>query len=113
MDQPQQAPQADKASVRQIKIKTGSLKRNMKDYTSYKNEESQLMAKVQKMIDEGKDEHDVKQMQEAVKETSETVITCKPRIEAALDDLENTLATFDEQPDGDAKTLLKECPDWQ
>ena len=52
-------------------------------------------------------------MQNAVKETSETVITCKPRIEAALDELENTLATFDEQPDGDAKTLLKEAPEWQ
>ena len=71
------------------------------------------MAKVQKAIDEGKDEHDIKQMQEAVKETSETVITCKPRIETALDDLENTLATFEEGPDGDAKTLLKETPEWQ
>ena len=71
------------------------------------------MDKVQKAMDEGKDEHDIKQMQEAVKETAETVITCKPRIETALDDLENTLATFDEQPDGDAKTLLKETPEWQ
>ena len=85
----------------------------MKDYTSYKKEEANLIAKCEKMVEEGKDEHDIKQMQEAVKETSETVITCKPRIEAALDDLENTLATFDEQPDGDAKTLLKETQEWQ
>ena len=33
---------ADKDQVRQVKIKTGTLKRNMKDYTSYKNEEDQL-----------------------------------------------------------------------
>ena len=61
MDQQQQpAAQADKTSVRQVKIKTGTLKRNMKDYTSYKKEESLLMDKVQKAMDEGKDEHDIK-----------------------------------------------------
>ena len=61
MDQQQQpAAQADKTSVRQVKIKTGTLKRNMKDYTSYKKEETLLMDKVQKAMDEGKDEHDIK-----------------------------------------------------
>ena len=53
-------PQADKTSIRQIKIKSGTLKRNMKDYTSYKKEENDLTDKVQKMMDEGKDEHDIK-----------------------------------------------------
>lgn len=53
---------ADKAAVRQLKIKTGSLKRNMKDYTSYRKEESTLQEKLAKMIEEGKDEHDVKKM---------------------------------------------------
>ena len=45
-------------------------------------------------------------------ETQETLATCKPRIDAAIDDLENTMATFEEQPDGEAKTLLKEAPEW-
>ena len=40
---------ADKGAVRQIKIKTGPLKRNMKDYLSYKKEESLLEEKLQKM----------------------------------------------------------------
>ena len=44
----EQAVVADKGSVRQIKIKTGSLRRNMKDYTSYKNEEAKLQEKLAK-----------------------------------------------------------------
>ena len=40
---------ADKNAVRQIKIKTGSLRRNMKDYTSYKNEEAKLQEKLAQM----------------------------------------------------------------
>lgn len=51
---------ADKASIRQIKIKTGSLKRNMKDHTYYKKDEQSLQEKLAKWIEEGKDEHDIK-----------------------------------------------------
>ena len=73
---------ADAKKVRQLKIKTGSLKRNMKDYTSYKNEETQLKEKLAKWQEEGtKDEYDIKKMQEQISETSETLATCKPRIE--------------------------------
>ena len=53
---------ADKAKVRQLKIKTGSLRRNMKDYTSYKKEEALLQGKLEKMQQEGKDEYDIKKM---------------------------------------------------
>ena len=53
---------ADKNAVRQVKIKCGSLKRNMKDYTSYKKEETMLQEKLQKMQEEDKDEHDIKKM---------------------------------------------------
>ena len=103
---------ADKGSLRQIKIKTGSLKRNMKDYTSYKSEEAKLQEKLEKMKEEEKDEYDIKKMQEQIQETSETLVTCKPRIDAAIDDREGCLALFDDAPDGEAKTLLKEAPEW-
>ena len=53
---------ADKGSVRQLKIKSGTLRRNMKDYTSYRKEEGILQEKLAKFIEEGKDEHDVKKM---------------------------------------------------
>ena len=103
---------ADKAQVRQLKIKTGTLKRNIKDHNSYKMEEGKLQEKLAAWITEGKDEYDIKKMQEQVTETAETLATCKPRIEAAIDDLENVLATFEELPDGEPKTLLKEATEW-
>ena len=103
---------ADKAQVRQLKIKTGVLKRNIKDHNSYKTEEGKLQEKLAAWITEGKDEYDIKKLQEQVTETAETLATCKPRIEAAIDDLENVLATFEELPDGEPKTLLKEAPEW-
>mmetsp|Transcript_16400 Transcript_16400/g.25343 ORF Transcript_16400/g.25343 Transcript_16400/m.25343 type:complete len:123 (-) Transcript_16400:45-413(-) len=103
---------ADVKQVRQIKIKTGSLKRNMKDYTSYKNEEQSLQEKLSLMQTEGKDEHDIRKMQEQVQETSETLATCKPRIENAIDDLESCIATFTEQG-GESLAPLKETEEWQ
>lgn len=104
--------QADKNQVRQLKIKTGSLNRCVKDYKSYQKEETQLNDKLQKMIEEGKDEYDIKKMQEQVAETSQTLATCKPRIQNALDDLENLKATYDELPDGETKQALMEVPEW-
>ena len=103
---------ADKAQVRQLKIKTGILKRCIKDHNSYKMEEDKLQEKLAAWITEGKDSHDIKKMQECVTETTETLATCKPKIEAAIDDLENVLATFEELPDGEPKTLLREAPEW-
>ena len=103
---------ADKNQVRQLKIKTGIVKRNMKDYTSYKKEEGLLQDKLSQMQEEGKDEYDIKKMQEQIAETSETLATCKPRIESAVDDLEQVVATYNELPDGEAKTLLLETEEW-
>mgnify|MGYP006173769189 FL=1 len=51
-------------------------------------------------------------MQECIAETSETLATCKPRIESANDDLEQVVATYNELPDGEAKTLLFETEEW-
>lgn len=105
-DQIEEEKKADKNQVRQLKIKTGSLKRNMKDFTSYQNEEKALREKLEKMKDEGKDEYDIKKMQEQIQETFETLVTCKPRIEASIDDLENVIATYEEKP-GELLDLLK------
>ena len=57
---------ADKNQVRQLKIKTGSVRRNMKDFTSYKKEETSLKDKLEKMKEDGKEEHDIKKMMEQI-----------------------------------------------
>ena len=65
------------------------------------------------MTEEGKDEYDIKKMQEQIVETSETLATCKPRIQNALDDLENLFGTYEEMPDSEAKQALKDAAEWQ
>ena len=86
--------QADKNAVRQLKIKTGTLKRQLKDYTFYKKEEGQLQEKLQQMSQSGADSHDINKMTESVNETTEVLSTCKPRIDTAMEDLEGLLATY-------------------
>ena len=71
-----------------------------------------LEDKLAQMQEEGKDEHDIKAMQNQIAETSETLATCKPRIESANDDLEQVVATYEELPDGEAKTLLYATEEW-
>ena len=58
------------------------------------------------MKDEGKDEADIKKMQEQITETSETLATCKPKIDNAMIDLKNVMATYQEG-DADQFALLK------
>ena len=70
----------------------------MKDFNSYKSEETQLKEKMEKAREEGRDEHDIKAMMQGIQETTDTLVQCKPRIQAALDDLENLIATYEEKP---------------
>merc|ERR1712166_724981 len=104
---------ADKGHIRDIKIKTGTLKRNMKDYTSYNKEKDSLEDRRQKFIDEEKDVHDVKKCEEQIEETVLVIAQCKPRIETAIDALENSMATYEEQSSAEMLALLKETPEWE
>ena len=106
------AKQADKNHMRQLKIKTGILRRNMKDFTSYKKEETSLREKVEQAKEDGKEAHDISKMMEHVQETSDTLVGCKPRIENAMDDLENVMATYEDKP-GEMFDLLKETEEWK
>ena len=58
-----------KAVLRQIKIKTGSLKRNTKDYTSYAQEQAQLEEKVEKLKASGASPGDVTRAENELAET--------------------------------------------
>ena len=50
--------------VKNLKIKTGVVKRTGKEKLSYRIEADQQKDKIEKMKAEGKDEHDVKKMNE-------------------------------------------------
>ena len=53
--------------LKALKIKTGVLKRTGKEKLSYRTEADQQKTKVDKMKEDGKDEHDVKKMIEVRK----------------------------------------------
>jgi|TARA_B110001450_G_C17344152_1_gene368734 hypothetical protein len=72
-----------------------------------------LEDKRQKMIDEEKDVHDIKKKEEEIAETDVVILQCIPRIEAAIDALENAMATYEEQPSAEMLENLKATPEWE
>lgn len=79
--------------LKQIKIKTGVLKRVGKEKLSYRKEADQQKAKLEKMKEEGKDEHDVKKMSEVLQESLMMIPDCHRRIVAAHAELKQLLDT--------------------
>lgn len=55
--------------VRQIKIKTGVLRRLTKEKTSYEKEIDQQKLRIEKLRGEGKDEHVLKKEEEVLQES--------------------------------------------
>jgi len=79
--------------VRTIKIKTGVLKRVGKEKVSYRKEADQQKAKIERMKEEGKDEHDVRKMGEVLQESLMMIPDCHRRIVAAMTELSQILET--------------------
>merc|ERR1712130_1052108 len=79
--------------IKQLKIKTGVLKRVGKEKLSYRKEADQQKVKLEKMKEEGKDEHEVKKMAEVLQETLMMIPDCHRRLVAAHSDLSNLLET--------------------
>jgi len=79
--------------LKQIKIKTGVLKRVGKEKLSYRKEADQQKAKLDKMKEEGKDSHDIKKYGEVIQETLMMIPDCHRRLAAAHGDLKNLLET--------------------
>jgi tubulin-specific chaperone A len=99
--------------IKQLKIKTGVLKRVGKEKLSYRKEADQQKVKIEKMKDDGKDEHDIKKMGEVLQETLMMIPDCHRRLVAAhgevsammetevgdTDSLDNVCDTFTAQAD--------------
>jgi len=79
--------------IKQIKIKTGVLKRAGKEKASYRKEADMQKAKIEKMKEEGKDEHDIKKMGEVLQESLMMIPDCHRRLVAAKADMESILET--------------------
>ncbi|XP_053303953.1 tubulin-specific chaperone A [Spea bombifrons] len=77
--------------VRQIKIKTGVVKRLAKEKVMYQKEAIQQEEKIEKMKSEGGDEYVIKKQIEVLQESRMMVPDCHRRLEAAHTDLTQLL----------------------
>ena len=96
-----------KTALRQLKIKTGVLKRSVKDYGSYAKEKVELEEKYEAAKnDESVEEGKLKRMNEAVAETAQMLPLCKTKIETNIEALRSHMESNDENEE------LKEAEDW-
>ena len=67
----------DKNTIKNIKIKTGVLKRSIKDYTYYKEESHSLEEKVEKLRQDGAEEYKIQKQSELMQESANLIPTIK------------------------------------
>ncbi|KAK1395423.1 Tubulin-specific chaperone A [Heracleum sosnowskyi] len=102
------------ATIRNLKIKTSTCKRIVKELDSYKKEVEREAAKTASMKDAGADPYDIKQQENVLAESRMMIPDCHKRLEAALADLKGILAELEEsnQKDGpeidEAKSIVSD-----
>ncbi|KAL9986439.1 hypothetical protein ACROYT_G000590 [Oculina patagonica] len=82
---------------RQLKIKTGVVKRLAKEKQMYEKEVVDQGAKVEKMKAENKDEYDIRKQIEVLDESKIMIPDCKRRLKTAYDDLTKLVADTTEE----------------
>ena len=85
------------ATVRNLKIKTSTCKRLVKELHSYEKEVEREAAKTVDMKDKGADPYDLKQQENVLAESRMMIPDCRKRLEAALADLKGNLAELEEE----------------
>ena len=83
-------------TLRQLKIKTGSVSRIVKDHISYKKEKTQLEEKIDKLKADGAEEGMIKRVEQDLADTIAMLPSLKTKIEEAIDALEEVTGTAEE-----------------
>ncbi|KAA8515820.1 hypothetical protein F0562_018569 [Nyssa sinensis] len=84
------------ATLRNLKIKTATCKRIVKELHSYEREVEREAAKTADMKEKGADPYDLKQQENVLAESRMMIPDCRKRLEASLADLKGTLAELEE-----------------
>ncbi|XP_020586242.1 tubulin-folding cofactor A [Phalaenopsis equestris] len=79
------------ATLRQLKVKTGSCKRVLKELVSYEREVKMEAEKTANMKEKGADPYDLKQQENVLAESRMMIPNCRNRLEVLLADLKATL----------------------
>ncbi|XP_022843547.1 tubulin-folding cofactor A [Olea europaea var. sylvestris] len=102
------------ATLRNLKIKTSTCRRIVKELHSYEKEVEREAAKTADMKAKSADPYDLKQQENVLAESRMMIPDCHKRLEAALADLKATLVELEElnQKDGpeieEARTIIPE-----
>lgn len=81
--------------VRQIKIKTGVVRRLVKERVMYEKEAKQQEEKIEKMKAEDGENYAIKKQAEILQESRMMIPDCQRRLEAAYTDLQQILVSKD------------------
>lgn len=84
------------ATIRQLKIKTGSVTRIVKDHVSYKKEQTQLEEKIEKLKSESAEEGQIKRYEQDLADTIAMMPSLKTKIEDAITALEEVMGQAEE-----------------
>ncbi|XP_055878100.1 tubulin-specific chaperone A-like [Biomphalaria glabrata] len=95
--------------IKQIKIKTGVVKRLTKEKESYEKEAVQLEEKLEKMKADGKDEHDIRKQGEVLQESRSMVPDTVRRLKKAYAELEELLEKESDLSEVEEFTQAKEA----
>ncbi|PWN99301.1 tubulin binding cofactor A, partial [Tilletiopsis washingtonensis] len=78
-------------TLRQLKIKTGVVKRLTKEEKTYAQEAEDQKARIERITREGADEWDVKKQHEVLRDCEQMIPDCARRLAAAVEDLQALL----------------------
>lgn len=84
------------ATLRNLKIKTSTCKRIVKELHSYEKEVERESAKTADMKEKGADPYDLKQQENVLAESRMMIPDCHKRLEASLAELKGTLVELEE-----------------
>ncbi|CAK9071704.1 unnamed protein product [Durusdinium trenchii] len=84
------------ASLKQLQIKVGTVKRTKKEYESYVAEEGVQRAKIEGMKVEGKEEADIKKQMEVLNDTLTVIPDSRQRLQKYAVELRDFLASDQE-----------------
>ncbi|KAJ3300079.1 hypothetical protein HK104_004801 [Borealophlyctis nickersoniae] len=90
-------------SLRDLKIKTGVVKRTAKELAAYRKEAEKQQERINKLIADGADDADIKKQNEVLEETNQMFPDCNRRLVAAHKELTDLVAAITKGTDEGAK----------
>eukprot|EP00914_Ancora_sagittata_P015468 GHVO01030630.1.p1 GENE.GHVO01030630.1~~GHVO01030630.1.p1 ORF type:complete len:110 (+),score=20.84 GHVO01030630.1:120-449(+) len=103
----------DQAAIKQIKIRTGVVKRIGKECIMYAKEVTKQEEHIEKMKTDGKDEYDIRKQHEVLEESRMMIPDTNRRLKSAKEELTQLLDGNSHLKEAEeytaAQTVLQEC----